>query len=1292
MEFIKIVLLLVLIILLVLNLFKYGQVCKVIIKYVNIVKIFFKSKINIGIDYTILLLSKVNNRLIMKNDEEYKSLTPKDDLEKENSYIQALKEGIENPKRKNIAIAGIYGAGKSSIIESFKKHYKEYRYLDISLATFVSSGNDSLEEQLERNILNQIFYKVKHSKMPYSRFRKINNIKNINIFQIIITYFLLVTSSTLIIKPLIIQNFTQNINKLKDIFSNIPILKNNTTISVSIVIIISAITIVYVVSTFTKLILGKFTINSIQSKEGTVQVEQRNNEESFNKYLDEIMYFFEVIKYDVVFLEDLDRFDNIEIFTKLRELNNLINNSDSINRKVTFVYAIKDELFFIENDDKGNYFYVDNKKNNKNRTKFFDFIIPIIPIVNSENSYDVLKKEMDKFNNEYRREAEKGKVVSELINDISFFIDDMRLLTNIYNEFLIYYKRLMIEGNGGSLNVNNLLAIIVYKNVYPVDFTKLQSQQGMVYNVFNKKHEIIKSVIKELNENLDYYETNIKQLEKEIVENEEELNYLYLEAWKKEGINYVRFDNEEYNIERLNNINILKKVQNAQNIKYNSWNTITFDNLITVNGKKTSYLKRLTAFKSIEGTIKDKISYNKKQIEIIDKKIREIKDSSIETLMKDERFFNNLDSDIKQENLIIRLLKYGYINETYSSYIVYFYEGKFSKKDFEFIQSVIHNKPLAYNFELNNIKEILMKFRIEDFEGVSILNYKLIAYLIKNIEKENNKLKLEKIIQRLSELNDDYIKFIIDFLELNKDKDVSNFIRLLCKSTDDFWNKIFSNVIILSEQKDYILELILKYCNINEILRLNNTGNIKLYIESKEDFIETIAIKIETSKLEDIFVNLNIKLNNINEDLISKINWNENGKYSEIFNIIHNNNSYEINKEMLRVMILYKRREFGSLEAININYSSIKNYNLEEIICYIDENINIYLENIFKKVDIIEDSSTIIEFINNENVTSSIKNNIINQKDFKILNINEIEDIGFWGILLDNLRVNYSWENVLEYYKNKGNIDEFLSNFINKTEVYEKLKEDDLYNSDNEQKEIDEINLFVEAFVKSEKILDSVINLVSNKLGEPFVEFDFNDLGNDRVIILINKEIVTLTERIYKSLKNSHFGTHIKLIELHIEKFIDSKVECFDSKDFELVMKSSKISIEDKYTIFENYSNNIEIDEILSEIIFDTFEVMLSKIKLEYKVIDDIIKYLPIKKKKIKLLISQIDNIDKENIVRLLMEIDSDYNGLIDLSAKKMVLTNNYENNILLEALKSIGYISSFKNERGKITVHRKHK
>ena len=63
-----------------------------------------------------------------------------------------------------------------------------------------------------------------------------------------------------------------------------------------------------------------------------------------NRHLDEIIYFFQQTKYDVVVIEDLDRFGNPEIFVKLREINKLINDNEKT-REIKFLYALKDDMF-----------------------------------------------------------------------------------------------------------------------------------------------------------------------------------------------------------------------------------------------------------------------------------------------------------------------------------------------------------------------------------------------------------------------------------------------------------------------------------------------------------------------------------------------------------------------------------------------------------------------------------------------------------------------------------------------------------------------------------------------------------------------------------------------------------------------------------------------------------------------------------------------------------------------------------------------------------------------------------
>lgn len=71
-----------------------------------------------------------------------------------------------------------------------------------------------------------------------------------------------------------------------------------------------------------------------------VKADEKVDEVSLNKNMDEILYFFEETDYTLVVIEDVDRFDTPEVYTKLREINKIINDYDAIRRRIVFVYAL----------------------------------------------------------------------------------------------------------------------------------------------------------------------------------------------------------------------------------------------------------------------------------------------------------------------------------------------------------------------------------------------------------------------------------------------------------------------------------------------------------------------------------------------------------------------------------------------------------------------------------------------------------------------------------------------------------------------------------------------------------------------------------------------------------------------------------------------------------------------------------------------------------------------------------------------------------------------------------------
>ena len=78
-------------------------------------------------------------------DLGYKDLAPNDTIENGEEYLQSLDWALQDSKIKNIALAGPYGAGKSSIIETFLRIHPSIKYINVSLAMFRKNDQDTIE-------------------------------------------------------------------------------------------------------------------------------------------------------------------------------------------------------------------------------------------------------------------------------------------------------------------------------------------------------------------------------------------------------------------------------------------------------------------------------------------------------------------------------------------------------------------------------------------------------------------------------------------------------------------------------------------------------------------------------------------------------------------------------------------------------------------------------------------------------------------------------------------------------------------------------------------------------------------------------------------------------------------------------------------------------------------------------------------------------------------------------------------------------------------------------------------
>lgn len=111
----------------------------------------------------------------------FEKLTPNDEVDI-SVYDEAMEFVFDNSDITNIAISGAYGAGKSSVIDSYKKKHTDKKFMHISLAHFESSDikdeTDVIDEtMIEGKILNQLIHQIPVSKIPQTNFR-VKNLLN----------------------------------------------------------------------------------------------------------------------------------------------------------------------------------------------------------------------------------------------------------------------------------------------------------------------------------------------------------------------------------------------------------------------------------------------------------------------------------------------------------------------------------------------------------------------------------------------------------------------------------------------------------------------------------------------------------------------------------------------------------------------------------------------------------------------------------------------------------------------------------------------------------------------------------------------------------------------------------------------------------------------------------------------------------------------------------------------------------------------------------------------------------
>lgn len=1074
-------------------------------------------------------------------------------------YTEALDYAFGNSDIKNIAITGIYGAGKSTVWNTYVHQKGLSNLITVSLGKYKNniSDDDSLKEvtmtklatsetdgakdklrnenqrtvnidddnRVERQLINQILSQIESKKIPLSKYgfksnKSIPNIclQSLAFLSIICSILLWITRDT----------FLPFVNELHKNFGGTSLI-----LLCSLLLFVPLFYYLYIFYRGNKFRISKITFKGAEANVN----DDKSDESVLDRDIKELVYLLRSSGTKIVVFEDLDRYNSTSIYTKLRELNFLLNHYVMISgdkKPVRFIYMLKDSLFF-----------------SKNRTKFFDFILPIVPIVDSKTSENELIELFKAVENAPDR---------SVLADISLYVDDMRLLKNIVNEYIVYSK--VIPLGQIDLDSNKLFALITLKNIFPNEFDLLQEDKGFIRTVFDKLESNKREVALNLKKELEKINENVKFINSRIENDKFEAMALIISA-------DVRPYNNQYKTmpqflkewsQTPDNSVTIQYPSGSQSYTYNNF----VDRYVLTDDKKKALIEKFPEDFSSEinklNLDREKIKKQIKDIEIYSYK--EL--ISIMTAEQKDELFSIDGFDIVESHyfpLIRVLILDGLLDETY-----WYYKGNFNvdrsnilkRNDTIYVKGLKEGKELDIFLDVETPEQIINRLKLTDFSRDNILNKKVLKTCI-----EKNNVKCVIAIADSVDVNDKYedLVKILDEFDLELVRTYSNIL------INDKSDRLVSTLEYCEDESVETFKNILISVVTNTTITLDDLVVFKEYIEQNENIISLI-----TEGQFDVFID-NIRSAGIKFEDASKANCDK-ARLVAVEQI----QAYKLNVGNLIFIteaILEKTINYGSL--LNEIYKSLQLSSSKE---YIEDNFSSIVS------DYIDENKSEKNYANNEEILFKILNSdISDEHKFEYVEKNEtviskLDDLQNDSVttkildcLLRKNKVKFCSDNIAAYC---NMVEEYSNDFIEYIDnnLDETNYEDILRNN------VSICNTFINSPLVSDKIFAFVINYADEPIS------DINPkLPQDRANILVHRRLIDVTEKNIEVLRNNSYYAELILLANYDDDEVEDivintllKYELSDDLIYSLV--NSGISDENSLNLINSIKDSVLVERI----------------------------------------------------------------------------------------------------------------
>lgn len=689
--------------------------------------------------------SSANRRT--SNPAKLTSLAPRYDPTQHKTYLSHLESAVTDPRNRNIALSGRYGTGKSSVLDEFENQHTSTT-LRLAVSSLAPEGEDAtLTNRIQKEVLKQLVYSARPRTLRHSRFNRRGPLSR---WRASCESFLFVGITGALLALL---------GRLP---SQIASGSNHSSVERILVWTLVAALLVVVITVIRLITYDRFVVSKVSAAGATLALSSPTNT-YFDEYLDEIVYFFDQEGKDFVLFEDIDRYDDPQIFQALRELNTLLNNTPKRLKRIAkhqqplrFIYAMRDSLFEKIGEDtinEGSGDAVRAETVRANRTKFFEIVIPLVPFISHRTAREHLGLLLNA--------AKITDVDRALVELVAKHVTDMRLMLNIRNEYLVFAERLLTaEKVAPDLSASNLFALVAYKNFHLEDFEKISRRGSDLDYLYDQYRELVTASIAAREQTKrDLVAKIAHPSATKLLARRVGLRLAALGKAELERANYTGWEpnfsvgSNTYKVDALTSTSFWEAVVDAGTISIQASQNPPYGSTTSLNTLSRASLEGLFP-EVLRGAWEERnTAAIQETLEQLDRQINTLRGAGFQDLIECNEYTltdqpaNGLDAveetdqttfaDVVKRNLKSELardlVKHGYIDRNFSLYAAQFY-GDFTGVDVAtFVVQTVQTNGVDINYKFTSpgaIANLLAETDADFTRSVSAYNVQILDHLL----------------------------------------------------------------------------------------------------------------------------------------------------------------------------------------------------------------------------------------------------------------------------------------------------------------------------------------------------------------------------------------------------------------------------------------------------------------------------------------------------------------------------------------------------------------------------------